>query len=384
MGEDSKMKINKAAFEQILKDSVEKYSASDLHISEKNEICLRRAGLIDRQLSEYSKLTSYDTVVLFEIMMSYLSESAQNFVKNRIKTRSHAGFSLGVGNNLVRANISRLGDGYYIVLRFIEKTPPNIEDLNFFPETETALRAIAELDSGLFLVVGPTGSGKTTTLSAVMKHINKNFSKNIVSLEDPIEYIHDSIKSNIVQKEFGRDFPKFTEALTSLLREDPDVAYVGEIRDEETLALALQISETGHLVIATLHADSPVESVQRMISMSSTPELTRNRLKTSLRAVIAQKLKPYEDFNDLDENKLPIKKRILIWELLTVNSAVANMIKEGEEASISGMLDNIRHSNSYNKVLLKYCKNNVLSFETAVKFSHDRDSFLSSYNQDQD
>ena len=240
MGEDSKMKINKAAFEQILKDSVEKYSASDLHISEKNEICLRRAGLIDRQLSEYSKLTSYDTVVLFEIMMSYLSESAQNFVKNRIKTRSHAGFSLGVGNNLVRANISRLGDGYYIVLRFIEKTPPNIEDLNFFPETETALRAIAELDSGLFLVVGPTGSGKTTTLSAVMKHINKNFSKNIVSLEDPIEYIHDSIKSNIVQKEFGRDFPKFTEALTSLLREDPDVAYVGEIRDEETLALALR------------------------------------------------------------------------------------------------------------------------------------------------
>ena len=378
------MKINKIDFEKILKDSAEKYSASDLHISEKNEICLRRVGLIDRQFSEYSTLTSYDTVNLFEIIVGYLSESAEKFVKNRIKKKSHAGFSLNVGNNLFRVNASRLGDGYYIVLRFIEKNPPNIEDLNFFPETEAALRAIAELDSGLFLVVGPTGSGKTTTLSAVMKHINKNFSKNIISLEDPIEYIHDSIKSNIVQKEFGRDFPEFKEALTSLLREDPDVAYVGEIRDEETLALALQISETGHLVIATLHTDSSVESIQRMVSMSSTPELTRSRLKTSLRGVMAQKLKPYEDPNDLNEHNQPKKKRILIWEQLTVNHAVANMIKEGEESSISGMLDNIRHSNSYNKVLLKYCKNNVLSFETAVKFSHDRDSFISSYNQDQD
>jgi twitching motility protein PilT len=296
-----------------------------------------------------------------------------------MEEKFHADFSVEVNKAIFRVNAARVADGYYIVMRLISSNPPNMEDLKFFPQTEQAIRAIADQDSGLFLVCGPTGSGKTTTIASIIKYINKNSYGNIISLEDPIEYKHKSINSHVLQRELGRDFPNFKVALEALLREDPDVAYIGEIRDEETLNLALQVAETGHLVLATIHADSPVESIQRMVGMSSNSNLIRDRLKSSLRGVLAQKLKPYKDPNDVNEKGEPRKKRILMWEMLTVNQGAKNLIKEGNERAVNGLLDNTSGCISYNKVLMEYCKQNILSFETALKFSTDKESFTSTY-----
>lgn len=370
-------KIEKETFEKVLSDSTVLNSASDIHISPLNSICIRSMGIIDMPFKELGILGDDDTSTIFNITMTYLSSRAQEFIKEELERKSHAGYAISVKGLRFRVNAARVRGGYYLVLRSIKATPPNIEDLNFFPESEQALKHIAEKHAGLFLVVGPTGSGKTTTLASILKYINKNFCKNIISLEDPVEYEHMAINSHVVQKELGRDFPLFSEGLKSALREDPDIIYIGEIRDEITLELALEASETGHMVLATLHTESAVESIQRMVSMSTNPGLTRDRLKTSFNGVIAQKLVPFEDSNDLDKNNRPKRKRILLWEMLTANISVGNMIKEGDEGTIGGMLDNTKNSNSYNKVLFKYLLDKVIPFEVALRFSPDKESLIS-------
>lgn len=373
------MKINLEQFKKILKNSSEEYSASDIHISANNHIYLRTSGVIEEEFPEYNIITEEDSCQIFEHLLEFLSPNAKLFVRKQIIEKFHTGFSIISEDLIFRVNVSVLAEGYYIVMRLIPSMPPDMSELNLFPQTEKTIKSIVDNEQGLFLVVGPTGSGKTTTIASIIKHINSTSKRNIVSFEDPIEYRHRSIKSHVVQKELGRDFLSFPLALESLLREDPDVAYIGEIRDETTLNLALQIAETGHLVLATLHSDSPLESIQRIIGMSSNPEETRNRLSSSLRCSLAQKLKPYYDGEDLDDNGKPKKKRVLIWEMLTVTNAIRNLIASKEERTVAGMLDNSPGSSSYNKVLMEYCNQKTLPFEVAVKFSPDKESFLSSY-----
>lgn len=377
------LKITVEKLEKILSISIVEYEASDIHIPPMNRIAIRSLGVIKKPFDEYSILSDEDTVDIFEITMSFLSKRAQDYIKEEIKEKSYAGYALTIKGLRFRVNASRVRGGYYIVFRNIKALPPKINELNFFPETENAIKALAERQSGLFLAVGPTGCGKSTTLASIIDYINDNFDKNIVSLEDPIEYEHRSKKCNILQKELGRDFPSFVHGLISALREDPDVILIGEIRDEATLSLALEASETGHIVLATLHADSAVESIQRMISLSNQAELTRDRLKSSFLGVIAQKLISFEDFNLKDKDNKPKRKRVLLWEMLTSNFSVGNMIKESSESTIGGMLDNTKNSNSYNKVLYRYIKENTIPLEVALRYSPDKDSLLSFINEEE-
>lgn len=364
--------LNKNNFEEEINNYILESNTSDIHFSPGDNISLRNLGKIQKINKNYI-LSEIDTKNIYNILLSYLNISSKKHIEETLTKYSYAGFAITIKNLRFRINISNVGDGFYIVFRSIKSNPPKMEELNFSLATLNALKYVSDLDEGLFLVVGPTGSGKTTTLSSVIDYINKNSEKNIITLEDPIEYIYKPENCHIVQRELGRDFPVFAYGLTSAMREDPDILLVGEIRDEESLELALRASETGHLVLATLHTDSAVSTIQRIVSMSSNPKLTRDRLKSSLKGSIAQRLIPFQN----KINGENIKSRLLLWEILVCSKDISNIIGDGNDIQISGLLDTKQHCQSYNKTLLDYYKNGIVDKDFILKHSKDKRSLLS-------
>jgi twitching motility protein PilT len=176
-------------------------------------------------------------------------------------------------------------------MRAIPLNVPTFEQLG----TPPAVRAISELERGLVLVVGATGSGKSSTLAAVLGAMNHNSRRHIVTIEDPIEFIHTDALSSVSQREVGQDTTSFASALRAALRQDPDVILVGEIRDEETMDIALRASETGHLVLSTLHTQDVTRTIARVLSLCKDPKETRERLGDALKGVCAQRLIPRVD-----------------------------------------------------------------------------------------
>jgi twitching motility protein PilT len=195
------------------------------------------------------------------------------------------------------------------------------------PET---LKSLTYKEKGLILVTGPTGSGKSTTLATMIDSINDHSQKHIITIEDPIEFVHKSKNSLVNQRELGHDTHSFTAALRSALREDPDVILVGEMRDLETVSLALTASETGHLVFATLHTSSATKSIDRIIDMFPKEQQAqvRSMLSESLEAVIAQTLLPTKDG----------KGRVPALEIMIANAAVRNLIREEKTYQIPSVI----------------------------------------------
>jgi twitching motility protein PilT len=363
--------LNKENFEKEITNYIEKENSSDIHFSPGDNISLRAFGKIKK--ISYIILTEKDTENVFNFLLSYLTKNSTEHIKKTLDSLSYVGFAITINNLRFRINVSKVGDGFYIVFRNIKSNPPKMEELNFSLPTLNALKYVSELEEGLFLVVGPTGSGKTTTLSSIIDFINDNAEKNIITLEDPIEYVYKPKKCHIVQRELGRDFPFFVNGLNSVMREDPDILLVGEIRDEDSLELALKASETGHLVFATLHTDSAVSTIQRIVSMSSNPTLTRDRLRSCLRGSIAQRLIPLNKKN----NGVSVKSRLLLWEILVCSKDISNIIGEGNDIQISGLLDTKQYCQSYNKTLLDYYKQEAVDKEFILKHSKDKRSLLS-------
>ncbi|MEB3269975.1 MAG: type IV pilus twitching motility protein PilT, partial [Leptolyngbya sp.] len=230
----------------------------------------------------------------------------------------------GVGR--FRVNVYRDRGTYAAALRMIPSTTPTFESLNQ-PEI---LRELAHRERGLILVTGPTGSGKSTTLASTVDYINRNLSRHILTIEDPIEFVHTSKRSVIHQRELGQDTHSFARALKSSLREDPDVILVGEMRDLETIQLALTAAETGHLVMGTLHTSSAMQTVDRVVDVfpPEQHQQIRVQLSNSLIGVFSQ---------NLLQRTLPTgekKGRVMAQEILVVNSAVANLVREGKTAQI--------------------------------------------------
>jgi twitching motility protein PilT len=191
------------------------------------------------------------------------------------------------------------------------------------------VRRIADLEKGLVLVTGPTGSGKSTTLAAIVNHINDQEACHILTVEDPVEFVHKSKKSLINHREVGPDTRTFSRALKSALREDPDVILVGEMRDYETIALALTAAETGHLVFGTLHSNSAAKSIDRIIDVfpAAEKEMVRAMLSSSIQAIVSQSLLAKAGGG-----------RIAAFEIMLGTSAVRNLIRENQLAQVYSMI----------------------------------------------
>ncbi len=282
--------------------------ASDLHLSSGSIPMVRINGIM--KPLNMSSTTDED-------MDSILPQVMSNDQIAKFKDRKEIDFSARLdGKGRFRVNFFQQIRGLAAVFRAIPEIPKGFEELSLPPILET----MSMFDRGLILLTGPTGSGKSTTLAAMVDHMNQNRECHIITIEDPVEYFHHSNQCLINQRELGSSTHSFANALRSALREDPDVILVGEMRDLETISLALTAAETGHLVLSTLHTASAVKAVDRIIDIfpASQKGQIRSMMSESLEAVIAQKLLQTKDK----------KGRIPALEIMIATTAIRNLIRE--------------------------------------------------------
>ena len=282
--------------------------ASDLHVSSGSIPMVRINGIM--KPLNMSSTTEDD-------MDSILPQVMSDDQIAKFRERKEIDFSARLdGKGRFRVNFFHQIRGLAAVFRAIPEIPKGFEELALPPILEN----MSMLDRGLILLTGPTGSGKSTTLAAMVDHINQNRESHIITIEDPVEYFHHSNQCMINQRELGASTHSFANALRSALREDPDVILVGEMRDLETISLALTAAETGHLVLSTLHTASAVKAVDRIIDIfpGSQKGQIRSMMSESLEAVIAQKLLQTKDK----------KGRIPAMEIMIATTAIRNLIRE--------------------------------------------------------
>ena len=302
---------------ELLKYAVEA-KASDLHLSSGSIPMVRIDGVMQ----------TLQLPIMTDDNMLNISQEVLN--NNQIKILSdqlEIDFSYELENfGRFRVNFYNQINGLAAAFRIIPSSILSSDELSIPP----IINQLAYLDKGLVLLTGPTGSGKSTTLAAMINHINENKNKHIITVEDPVEYYHNSIKSLINQRELGHSTHSFSNALKSALREDPDVILVGEMRDLETIQLALTAAETGHLVLSTLHTSNAVKTIDRIIDVfpAGQKDQIRSMLSESLEAVIAQKLLP----NKSGKGRVPAS------EILIANSAVRNLIREDKIYQMSSII----------------------------------------------
>ena len=289
-------------------------SCSDIHLSEGSAPSLRRHGT----LHLIPELGVADAAAIH----SLLNEAQQQ----QLAAGRDLDFAASLCGGRQRVNIFRQSGRLAMALRLLSDTIPTLEQLKLPP----ALSRLADEPLGLVLVTGPTGSGKSTTLAAMIDQINRSRPCHIITIEDPVEYIYHSQLALVHQREVGRDVESFAAALRSALREDPDVILVGEMRDYETIAAAVTAAETGHLVFSTLHTTGAAHTVDRIIDVF--PPHAQNQIRSQLagvlRGVITQKLLPLADNSG----------RIAATEVLLGNDAVLNLIREGKSHQINTVL----------------------------------------------
>lgn len=304
--------------DELLKYMVEKES-SDLHVTVGIPPMIRRFGEL-QPVEGTSILTSKDTEKLAHSIIT--EDQKQVLNRDRELDLSYA----IEGLCRFRVNIYWQKDSLGIAIRGIPSKIPTPVEVGI-PESIVKLTG---LRNGLVLVTGPTGSGKSTTLAALIHHINTTMSKHIITIEDPIEFVYPPAKSIINQREVGTDTRSFANALKSALREDPDVILVGEMRDLETIAATLTIAETGHLAFATLHTNDVAQTIDRIIDVFPPHQQQQIRMMLSvvLRGVVCQQLLPTKDG----------KGRIAAREVLFCDTAIANMIREGQTPQIYSRL----------------------------------------------
>lgn len=342
---------------EILMQAVEK-NASDVHIGVGHVPILRIDGelepLTNRETSAQDTL-SYVQIILNGLQTKILSEKGQ--VDFAYQTPSGHTF---------RMNTFRYKGSYGFACRLVHEQIPTIREL----ELPQQIEKIASMQSGLVVVAGPTGCGKTTTIASLVDLINKSRRVHILTIEDPIEYIHHDKKSMITQREVGRDCNNFHEALHAGLRQDPDVIIVGELRDLDTMQTAITAAETGHLVLVTLHTRNAQQTIERMIDVfpSAQQQQVRFQLASSLNAVISQRLVPKNETGG----------RIPVVELLFVTPAVRTLIRESKAHQIYSFIQTGKKNGmqTMDDHLAYLFKNSLISSQTLKQYTTDEEFVL--------
>lgn len=304
--------------EQLILDA-RRVKASDIHVTEGMPVWYRVHGKLAKSQLQFSR----------EELRALLIGSMDEREKEIFASGRDVDFALEISDgSRQRVNIFRQQHQVAATIRLLNTEIPTLEQLKM----PTRLYQMAQQPRGLILVTGPTGSGKSTTLAAMIEHINQNSDRHIITIEDPIEYKYQCKKSLIHQREVGEDVGSFADALRSALREDPDVILVGEMRDYETISAALLAAETGHLVLSTLHTTGAAQTVERIIDACPTGSQNQIRIQlaATLKGIVSQCLIPCGEVDGV--------ARIAGTELLVATDAILNLIREGKTHQISSMM----------------------------------------------
>lgn len=295
-----------------------KQNASDLHLCAGHQPMLRAQGEL-LPLGNSPKISAENMRWLSDI---WLEPQQQEELQREGQT--DCAVTLACGQR-IRVNFFKQRQGLSAALRRVPEECPQLENLH----VPDILAELAMQDDGLILVTGATGSGKSTTLAAMIDYLNRHTARHIITLEDPIEFIHHSQRCLIQQRELGRHTRSFIDAVRGALREDPDVLLLGELRDADSIRLALTAAETGHLVLATLHTRNATQAVDRLVDVFPAEEknFVRTQLAGSLRGIVAQKLVAGCQ-----------GERVGLFEILTSTPAVGNLIREGKTHQLADVL----------------------------------------------
>ena len=270
-----------------------------------------------------------------------------------------------------RINIFRQRGNASAAIRILSDHIPEVEELMLPP----VISEFPEYQTGIVLVTGETGSGKSTTLAALINRINHTRNAHIITLEDPIEYVYEPDQCVINQREIGTDTKSYSDGLRAILREDPDVILIGEMRDLDTISTALTAAETGHLVFATLHTNSAADAIDRMVSVFPTGQQRQvlMQVSTTLRAVVSQQLLPRKSGHG----------RVVACEIMVANSAIRNLIREGKTPQIDSYITMNAQNGSItmDNMLQKMVREGTISKDVALAHCRDREEFESSINR---
>ncbi|MBT8083379.1 MAG: PilT/PilU family type 4a pilus ATPase [Gammaproteobacteria bacterium] len=330
---------------------------SDVHLAVGVPPMLRMNG--DLRPIKFRELTDTE-------LETYLLEILTAKQKDMLLEGHDIDFSyVGEESGRFRVNVFRKATGIGAVFRYIPGDVPTLEQLNMPP----ALKDFCDYHQGMVLVTGSTGTGKSTTLAAMIDHLNETRSLNIISLEDPIEFVHPSKQSQIIQREVGTHVTSFADGVRSAMREDPDVILVGELRDAETISMAMTAAETGHLVLGTLHTTGAVKTIDRIIDAlpGELREQTKGFLSMSLKAVVTQVLVKTPDG----------RGRRAVLEILVNNRAIAKLITTDQTHQISSQLQMGRDQGMQlmDSALLEAINNKEIDPDDAIRFANEKKKF---------
>ena len=350
------MQTSGLRIETLLEECI-KRNASDLHL----QVGLPPILRVDGKLLAINNTPVLDAQTLERLVFSTLDEAQQKMlIKDKEFDYSFAFGELG----RFRANAFHERGNLAAAFRLIPNKIKTIAELGL----PTVIESFSEYPRGLVLVTGPTGSGKSTTLAALVDKINREKAVHIITIEDPIEFTHKSNRSVIVQREVHYDTYSFSAALRSALREDPDVVVLGEMRDLETISSAITIAETGHLVFATLHTNSAAQSIDRMIDVfpaHQQPQV-RSQLSNILMAICAQRLVPTIGGG-----------RIAAAEIMVANSAIRALIRDGKTHQIDSMIQTgaSQGMQTMDATLAKLVQTGVVTYDDAREFAVNLEDF---------
>ena len=338
--------------------SVVAYKSSDLHLVSRSEPQIR----IDGRLVALN-LPVLDGKQIEEMAYSLLTEKQ----KKAFEEHNELDFSIVIPDvGRFRANYYKTMDEIACAFRIIPVIIPSLDDLN----AKKIFKELIKREKGLILVTGPTGSGKSTTLAAMLNEVNLNEARHIITVEDPVEFVHTNKKSLFSQRNVGTDTVSFSAALKFALRQDPDVILIGEMRDRETITAALTAAETGHLVFGTLHTNSAPSTINRIIDVFNGDEQpqVRAQLSTSLVAVISQALLPKIGGG-----------RIAAQEVMITNPAISNLIREDKVHQIYSQMQLNQTSTgmtTQTQELVEFLRKKLVSKDTAIQYSNKPDELI--------